>query len=59
MPRNEGIHPPCERVDIRYRSGVTVRNIAPSERRWTLNDPQFGVGYAFDIAWWQQADRTA
>nr|WP_317892392.1 hypothetical protein [uncultured Sphingomonas sp.] len=60
MPRNEGIVPPCARVDIRYRGGVVVRDIDPATRRWTINDPDFGgaKGSAFDIASWQPAGST-
>ena len=53
MPRNEGIRPPCTRVDIRYEDGLVVRGVDPAKRRWTLNDPAFGGENSYDIAEWQ------
>lgn len=53
MPRNEGHEPPLERVDIRYRNGVIVRDIVALTRRWSLNDPAFPPNYGFDIVSWQ------
>lgn len=42
-----------ERVDIRYRNGVIVRDIVALTRRWSLNDPAFPPNYGFDIVSWQ------
>lgn len=55
MRRNEGTPPRHSLVDIRYRNGEIVRGIEPASRRWTINDPAFGAGYAYDIEYWQPA----
>jgi len=57
MRPNDGRAPRRALVDIRYRCGVIVRGVAPASRRWTIDDPAFGRGYAFDIAEWQSAGR--
>ena len=53
--RNTGKEPDVPRCDIRYRNGQVVRGVSPASRRWTLDDPRFGVGYEFDVVEWQRA----
>lgn len=53
--RNDGTPPRCELVDVRFRNGTTARGVSPKGYRWTLDDPRFGAGYAYDIASWQVA----
>lgn len=55
MPRNTGKPPRAELVDVRFRNGTVARGIKPSSYRWTLDDPAFPPGYAFDIINWQPA----
>jgi hypothetical protein len=53
--RNDGTPPRFETVDIRFRNGATARGVKPSSYRWSVDDPRFGVGYAFDILKYQRA----
>lgn len=57
MPKNTGTPPNLERVDIRYLGGCVDRNVDPTKRRWTLNDPKYPQDYAFTIESWQAASR--
>lgn len=53
MPANSGVRPSVDRCDIRFRNGKTARGVDPTKYRWTLDDPAYPPGYAFDIVQWQ------
>lgn len=55
MPANTGTPPRRELVDVRFRNGTVARGVKPSSYRWTLDDPAYPPGYAFDVIDWQPA----
>lgn len=55
VPANTGTPPRRELVDVRFRNGTVARGVKPSSYRWTLDDPAYPPGYAFDVIDWQPA----
>jgi len=57
MPANTGEQPDAEAVDIRFRNGVVKRGVDPRKYRWTIDHRRFGIGYAYDIAAYQNCEK--